>query len=140
MQKAEGRMKKAEAPLSPQAARLAAQSQIANRESRIPWLLALMLVLVTIALYWPATQGNFVNYDDPDFYVTANPHVQNGLSWESIRWACLNPVAANWHPLTVLVPHDGLPSVRFESLGASFDQRAAARPQRGAGVRVAATD
>ena len=69
--------------------------------SRFPaWLMVVLLVLVTMALYWPATHHDFVNYDD-DVYVTANVHVQNGLTWESIKWACLNPVADNWHPLTV---------------------------------------
>ena len=68
---------------------------------RLPvWLLAVLLVLVTIALYWPATRCDFVNYDD-DLYVTANVQVQKGLTWESMKWACLNPVADNWHPLTV---------------------------------------
>ena len=102
MQKAEGRRQKAEAPLPPQAAVLAAQSEIGNRESQIPWwLLAVALVLLTMALYWPATRGGFVNYDD-DLYVTANAHVQHGLTWDGIKWACLNPVCWNWHPLTVL--------------------------------------
>jgi len=64
------------------------------------WLMAVVLVLVTIALYWPATRCNFVNYDD-DFYVTSNAHVQNGLTWESLKWASFNPVNCNWHPLTV---------------------------------------
>ena len=69
--------------------------------ARFPvWLVAGSLVLVTIALYWPATSHDFVNYDD-DFYVTANVHVQKGLTWENIKWACLNPVCRNWHPLTV---------------------------------------
>jgi len=69
---------------------------------RIPvWLLAGSLVLVTIALYWPAMRCGFVNYDDPE-YVTANPHVQGGLTWESVKWAFLNPVSANWHPLTMM--------------------------------------
>ena len=31
--------------------------------------MAVLLVLVTIALYWPATGHDFVNYDD-DLYVT----------------------------------------------------------------------
>ena len=35
-------------------------------------------------------------------YVTANPHVQGGLTWEGVKWAFLNPVCCNWHPLTVL--------------------------------------
>ncbi len=70
--------------------------------SRFPvWLMAALLVLVTIALYWPAMRYDFVNYDD-DLYVTSNVHVQNGLTLESIKWAFFNPVAANWHPLTML--------------------------------------
>jgi protein O-mannosyl-transferase len=73
-----------------------------SAQPRLPaWLLAGMLVLVTIALYWPATGQGFVNFDDPE-YVTGNVHVQSGLTLESIRWAWANPVADNWHPLTVL--------------------------------------
>jgi hypothetical protein len=64
------------------------------------WLLAAVLVLVTIALYWPTTSHDFINFDDPD-YVTANPHVQGGLSIEGMKWAVSNPVCGNWHPLTV---------------------------------------
>jgi tetratricopeptide (TPR) repeat protein len=61
--------------------------------------MAAMLALVTIALYWPATGYDFVNYDDPDF-VTANPHVQGGLSWEGVRWAFGNTEqAVYWAPL-----------------------------------------
>jgi len=60
-----------------------------------------LLVLVTIALYWPATGHDFVNYDD-DAYVYQNAHVQSGLSWEAVKWAFLNPVCCNWHPFTVL--------------------------------------
>jgi protein O-mannosyl-transferase len=62
--------------------------------------MAVLLVLVTIALYWPATQCDFVNYDDPA-YVTENPHVQAGFNWEGVKWGFLNPVHGNWHPLTV---------------------------------------
>ncbi len=70
--------------------------------SRFPvWLVAGLLVLVTIALYWPAMQCAFLNYDDGG-YVTSNNHVQAGLTLESIKWAFLSPVEANWHPLTVL--------------------------------------
>ncbi len=65
------------------------------------WLMAVSLVLATIALYWPATSHDFVTFDDPE-YVTANPHVQAGLNWEGIKWAFSNPVCWNWHPLTVL--------------------------------------
>ena len=43
------------------------------------WLIAFFLVLVTIALYWPATSHDFVNYDD-DMYVKDNTHVTSGLT------------------------------------------------------------
>jgi Flp pilus assembly protein TadD len=70
--------------------------------SRFPgWLVAAILALVTLALYWQATHHDFINYDD-DEYVTSNIHVQNGLTVESVKWAFLNPVSANWHPVTML--------------------------------------
>ena len=65
------------------------------------WLVMVLLVLVTVALYWPATSHDFADYDD-NFYVTENSHVQGGLTWAGVKWAFLNPVAGNWHPLTVL--------------------------------------
>ena len=64
------------------------------------WLMAALLVLVTIAIYWPVMGHAFVNYDD-NLYVTANVHVQNGLTLEDIKWGCFSPVGGNWHPLTV---------------------------------------
>jgi Flp pilus assembly protein TadD len=66
----------------------------------IAWLLAGLLVLATLALYWPALQHGFVNYDD-DRYVTANAQVQSGLTLANLGWALANPVADNWHPVTV---------------------------------------
>ena len=65
------------------------------------WLAAALLVLGTIAVYWPATRCGFVNYDD-DVYVNENVQVQSGLTLRNVKWAFLNPVAANWHPLTIL--------------------------------------
>ncbi len=65
------------------------------------WLMAALLALVTIALYWPATSHDFVNFDD-NLYLTENPHVQGGLNWAGVKWAFSNPVAGNWHPLTML--------------------------------------
>ena len=43
-------------------------------------------------------------------------------------------------PRNRVVPHAGQASLRFETLGTSLGQRAAARPQRGTGLRAAATD
>jgi len=72
-------------------------------QPRLPvGLMAVMLVLVTIALYWPATRCDFVVLDDPA-NVTSNVHVHKGLTWESIKWAFLNPVEyPGWQPLTML--------------------------------------
>jgi tetratricopeptide (TPR) repeat protein len=68
---------------------------------RLPvWLIGVLLVLGTMAIYWPATRCDFVNTDD-DVNVTANVQVQKGLTLESIKWAFLNPVATLWQPLTV---------------------------------------
>ena len=69
-------------------------------EPSVPlWVLATLLALVTTALYWPATSHDFVNYDDPDF-LTANLHVQGGLSWAGLKWAfCNTEQAAYWAPV-----------------------------------------
>jgi len=70
--------------------------------SRLPaWPLAALLALLTMAVYWPATQHDFIGLDDPD-YVTSNLHVQAGMTLENVEWAFVNPVSANWHPVTML--------------------------------------
>lgn len=38
-----------------------------------------VLAAITIAVYWPVGNHEFVNYDD-DRYVTENQYVQKGLS------------------------------------------------------------
>jgi len=65
-----------------------------------PWMVALLLAVLTLAIYLPALGNGFVNYDDPD-YVTANSNVLHGLSWQNLIWAFgTDNIAANWHPLT----------------------------------------
>jgi tetratricopeptide (TPR) repeat protein len=63
--------------------------------------LAAALFLTTVLVFSRAIGHGFVNYDDPD-YVTANAHVQAGLSWDTVRWALGAAEASNWHPLTWL--------------------------------------
>ena len=65
------------------------------------WPVAAALALVTLGLFWPVTQAAFINYDDPD-YVSQNPRIPGGLSWDNIQWAFTHTVNANWHPVTVL--------------------------------------
>ena len=66
-----------------------------------PLWIGLFLALSTLAVYWPVTGHDFVNYDDTD-YVTANPYVQAGLSAKGLAWVWHSEVARNWHPVTML--------------------------------------
>jgi tetratricopeptide (TPR) repeat protein len=61
----------------------------------------LALMLVTLAVYWPARHYDFVQYDDPD-YVSGNQTVCDGLSWWGLAWSVVDAHASNWHPLTWL--------------------------------------
>ena len=64
-------------------------------------LVAIALVIATIALYYPVSGHPFLNYDD-DSYVVHNRHVQAGLTAETVKWAFVSLQASNWHPLTWL--------------------------------------
>jgi len=68
---------------------------------RRPFLLAGLLFALTLALYWRTGEFAFLNYDD-DVYVTQNPAVRGGLTWQGVGWAFTTGHAANWHPLTWL--------------------------------------
>ena len=57
--------------------------------------------MAVLAAYLPVLHFDFVSYDDPD-YVTANPHVQAGLTWAGAAWAFRTSFAGNWFPLTWL--------------------------------------
>jgi tetratricopeptide (TPR) repeat protein len=64
-------------------------------------LICCLLFLSTFALFSPAINHGFVDYDDPG-YVTHNLHIQHGFTWPTVRWAFTTGYAANWHPLTWL--------------------------------------
>lgn len=64
-------------------------------------LLYVLLVVVTLGIFWPITNHDFLKYDD-DTYLTNNRNVQSGLSLENIKWAFVTSHASNWHPLTWL--------------------------------------
>ena len=61
----------------------------------------IILVLAILAAYEPVRHNGFVDYDD-DQYVTENPHVNEGLSGESVLWAFTSFHFGMWHPLTSL--------------------------------------
>jgi len=63
--------------------------------------LALLMLAATSAVFWPVSEFEFLNYDDPE-YITSNPRVIGGLTGANINWAFTESHAANWHPLTWL--------------------------------------
>jgi protein O-mannosyl-transferase len=71
------------------------------RSKRQSLVLALLLVVVTVALYYPVRHLPFINYDD-NLYVTENVNVQSGIAWDTVQWAFTTYHASNWHPLTWL--------------------------------------
>lgn len=62
------------------------------------WPVGVILVILGI-IYGQAFTHEFNLYDDP-LYITENSYVVEGLTWEGVRWAFVNNISANWHPLT----------------------------------------
>src|SRR6185436_9915579 len=69
--------------------------------ARLPILLAVALAALTIAVYSPVRELQFVNYDD-NVYVTDNPRILQGLTADNLAWSVTAFVGANWHPLTLI--------------------------------------
>jgi len=61
----------------------------------------LLLAAAVFLIYSPVLHFDFVTFDDPE-YVTANPHVQAGLSLAGVAWAFASSYAGSWFPLTWL--------------------------------------
>ena len=61
----------------------------------------LCLAVGTAAIYSRAARNPFLHVDDQN-YVTENPHVQAGVTWQTFTWALTATAAQNWHPLTWL--------------------------------------
>ena len=59
----------------------------------------LFLILTTLIAFRQVGNHEFVNFDD-DVYITANRHIQNGITIDGLRWAFTTSHASNWHPLT----------------------------------------
>jgi len=59
------------------------------------------LAAATLAVYSRAVRNPFLHVDDHN-YVTENPQVQAGITWQTFTWALTTAAAENWHPLTWL--------------------------------------
>jgi hypothetical protein len=64
-------------------------------------LICLTLAISTFAVFYQVHSFKFVNYDD-SVYVYENPHIQSGITPESVKWAFTTGYANFWHPLTWL--------------------------------------
>jgi protein O-mannosyl-transferase len=71
------------------------------KDSRLTLLIGLLLTAAISAVFWPAVNHDFVNYDD-NCYVYQNMRVQAGLTWKGLAWAFgrLHGDGTYWHPLT----------------------------------------
>jgi tetratricopeptide (TPR) repeat protein len=72
-----------------------------QRPSARDLLIGLCLSAVVLIVFGRVVGHDFINFDDPD-YVTTNPHVAAGLSWDGIVWAFTSFHAGHYHPLTWL--------------------------------------
>ena len=68
--------------------------------NRLNILLIIGLLMATIISFEGVRHNGFV-FDDT-MYITNNPHVQGGLTRESVIWAFSTPRSGSWHPLTWL--------------------------------------
>ncbi len=59
------------------------------------------LALLTLFIFLPVVNCEFINYDD-DVFVTNNPNVAAGLTWEGIKWAFTSADIDYWRPLSWL--------------------------------------
>jgi tetratricopeptide (TPR) repeat protein len=59
------------------------------------------LAAAILAVFAPLAHSDFISLDDAE-YVRENPNINAGLTWHGLKWAMVNPVVGNWHPVTML--------------------------------------
>jgi tetratricopeptide (TPR) repeat protein len=64
-------------------------------------LIGLVLIALTLIVYWQVQGFDFVYYDD-QVYVTENTHVKQGLTWDNVKWAFTATECGFYQPLTWL--------------------------------------
>lgn len=62
------------------------------------WIVAVLLVLVTVAVFQPALANDFVDWDDIENFVN-NPHYR-GLSWPQLGWMWSSARLGHYIPVT----------------------------------------
>ena len=64
-------------------------------------IICLILGILVLALFWPLSHYDFINYDD-NLYVTENRQVTSGITFKGLIWAFRTNDLCNWQPLTWL--------------------------------------
>jgi len=72
-----------------------------TRDARNQMAVVIGLAAVTLAVYWPVTGFEFINYDDNDYFYS-NVHVLGGLTLKNVLWAFRVGDFRFFHPLTWL--------------------------------------
>jgi tetratricopeptide (TPR) repeat protein len=62
-------------------------------------LICVLISAAIIVAYWPVQHYDLISLDDID-YITGNPYVKTGLTWQSFSWALKDVHTGYWHPLT----------------------------------------
>jgi Flp pilus assembly protein TadD len=73
----------------------------ALQKSFLKYLVCLALAVITFIAFLYVGYCEFIALDDRS-YIVGNSHVQEGFSWNSIKWAFTAFYSNNWHPLTWL--------------------------------------
>ncbi len=58
-----------------------------------------MISAAVLVTYWPVQHYELICLDDID-YISGNPYVRAGLTWDSFLWALKDIHTGYWHPLT----------------------------------------
>src|SRR5262249_31592544 len=61
--------------------------------------IAIALAAAVILIYAPVMNHGFITLDDPE-YITENPYIAQGFTWDAIVWAFTSGYQFYWHPLT----------------------------------------
>ena len=72
-----------------------------TREQLKTTAVAVSLVIGILAVYHQVRTFDFLNYDD-NVYITENPYVMNGVTWDGVVAAFTKPINAGWTPVSTL--------------------------------------
>ena len=78
---------------------------LADEDHKITAVISLLLMVTTLVVFWPTSRFDFINFDD-NIYISENPHVRSGLTWNNIQWALSAELTSDsshadlWIPVT----------------------------------------